>query len=133
MKLATHPHMMGITSLYQTFTALNLDILNGGICLTTMALARGARRAGRTSCWPGFCCLPIVNTNLLTYHHPVGYKGCKYCLVLVPFSNLEMHSTSMSSQPYSVAFCSHDNGEIPSYFHKLEARFLFHASIIEQE
>lgn len=97
----------------------------------TMGLTRGDRRVDRTSCRPGFCCLRIVNTNLLAYHHSFGYKGCKYCLVLLPFSNREMYSTSRSSQPYSVAFCLYDNDEISLSFHKLEARFLFYSSIVE--
>lgn len=51
----------------------------------------------------------------------------------IPFSNLEMYFTTMSSQHYSVAFCLYDNGEIYIFFflHKLEARFLFHSSTTE--
>lgn len=130
MKLATHDG--DNTLVLETFAAWNLGMLNGGICLTTMGLSRGTRRVDRICCWPGFCCLPIVNTNLFTYHHPVGYKGYKYCLVLLPFSNLEMYSISRSSQ-LLVVFCLYDNDEISLSFHKLEARFLFHSSIVERE
>lgn len=50
----------------------NSGTLSGVIGLRTMGRRGGAGRVGRTNCWPGFTCFPIVDTNLLTYHHPSG-------------------------------------------------------------